>query len=262
MEKRIRSRSSQKTIYINIDGFDSVLNGLEKAFDKAFSDDKKENSENEENNEDNENEINYDEDILNEDLGDIGNKFRNCLISEENGDYIIYLQKLVQMGMSIDSILTKIQHHLLLIQIELEKFQKAKATNKITPDELINIIKSITRSIIEKERGGYTYNMLLKLTKLHQTLFICLTNFYLHFKKITKDYLKQKRSGYDLILIQKYLEDLNNCNLISIKNEEKYGKIYQLKLPLCEIKKILKKLKENNLLDTEMIKLCDDIKWK
>ncbi len=117
--------------------------------------------------------------------------------------------------------------------------------------------------------------MLLKLTKLHQTLFICLTscvstysdkvllsNFYLHFKKITKDYLKQKRSGYDLILIQKYLEDLNNCNLISIKNEEKYGKIYQLKLPLCEIKKILKKLKENNLLDTEMIKLCDDIKWK
>ena len=275
MEKRIRSRSSQKTIYINIDGFDSVLNGLEKAFDKAFSDDKKENSENEENNEDNENEINSDEDILDEDLGDIGNKFRNCLISEENGDYIIYLQKLVQMGMSIDSILTKIQHHLLLIQIELEKFQKAKATNKISPDELINIIKNITRSIIEKERGGYTYNMLLKLTKLHQTLFICLTscvstysdkvllsNFYLHFKKITKDYLKQKRSGYDLILIQKYLEDLNNCNLISIKNEEKYGKIYQLKLPLCEIKKILKKLKENNLLDTEMIKLCDDIKWK
>ena len=127
---------------------------------------------------------------------------------------------------------------------------------------------------MEKERRGYTYNMLVKVTKLHLTLFICLTscvshysdkvllaNFYNHFKKITKEYLKQKRSDFDLILIQKYLEDLNNCNLISIKNDEKYGKIYQLKLPLCEIKKILVKLKDNNLLDTEMIKLCDGIKF-
>ena len=275
MEKRIRSRSSQKTMYINIAKFEDVLNGLEKAFDKKFPDGNKEEEEKEEDNKDNEDENNFEEDILDENINDIGNKFRNCLISEENGDYIIYLQKLVQMGMSIDSILTKIQHHLLLIQIEVGKFQKANQTNKITSEELINIINNVTKSIISKERSGYTYNMLLKVTKLHQTLFICLTscvshysdkvllgNFYNHFKKITKDYLKQRRSGYDLILIQKYLEDLNNCNLISIKNDEKYGKIYQLKLPLCEIKKILKKLKENNLLDTEMIKLCDDIKWK
>ena len=274
MEKRIRSRSSQKTMYINIAKFEDVLNGLEKAFDKKFPDGNKE-EEKEEDNKDNEDENNFEEDILDENINDIGNKFRNCLISEENGDYIIYLQKLVQMGMSIDSILTKIQHHLLLIQIEVGKFQKLNQTNKITSEELINIINNVTKSIISKERSGYTYNMLLKVTKLHQTLFICLTscvshysdkvllgNFYNHFKKITKDYLKQRRSGYDLILIQKYLEDLNNCNLISIKNDEKYGKIYQLKLPLCEIKKILKKLKENNLLDTEMIKLCDDIKWK
>ena len=70
-----------------------------------------------------------------------------------------------------------------------------------------------------------------------------------------------KRSSYDLILIQKFLEDLNNCNLISIKNDEKYGKLYQLKLPLSEIRKILVLLKNSNKLDTEMVKLCDNIKW-
>ena len=49
--------------------------------------------------------------------------------------------------------------------------------------------------------------------------------------------------------------------MISIKNDEKYGKVYQLKLPLCEIRKILYTLKKCNKLDTEMVKLCDNIKW-
>ena len=69
-----------------------------------------------------------------------------------------------------------------------------------------------------------------------------------------------KRSSYDLILIQKYLEELNNCNLIYIKSDEKYGKLYQLKLPLSEIRKILLELKNKNKLDTEMVKLCNNIK--
>jgi hypothetical protein len=89
---------------------------------------------------------------------------------------------------------------------------------------------------------------------------IVLSTFYNRYKTIVSDYLS-KRSNYDLILIQKYLEDLNNCNLISIKNDEKYGKLYQLKLPLCEIRKILQSLKRFNKLDSEMIKLCDNIKW-
>ena len=116
--------------------------------------------------------------------------------------------------------------------------------------------------------------MLLKCSKFQLTLFICLTScvsqfrekillstFYNKYKSFLAKYLLSKRSKFDLILIQKFLEDLNNCNLISIRNDEKYGKLYQLKLPLSEIKKILQKLKEYNKLDTEMIKLCDNIKW-
>ena len=274
MEKRIRSRSSQKTMYINIEDFTSVINALEKAFIKKSLLEKDSDNEIEENKIETENNINSEKNSS-EETDDIGEKFFSCLINVENDKYVNYLEKLVKMGMSIEGILTKIQHHLLLTRLEIGKFQKMNDTNKIKSDEILDIIKKVTESIIEKERTGYTYNMLLKLTKLQKTLFICLTScvsqnsdkvllsqFYNHFKKITKDYLKQKRSDFDLILIQKYLEDLNNCNLISIKNDDKYGKIYQLKLPLCEIRKILKKLKENNLLDTEMIKLCDDIKWK
>ena len=177
------------------------------------------------------------------------------------------------MGISIEGILTKIQYYLLLIQVEIEQYQKTKKTNKISNTDLIQILNDIITDITQKEKKGYTYNMLSKCSKFQLTLFICLTscvshysdkillpNFYNHFKIVTKKYLA-KRSHYDLILIQKYLEDLNNCNLISIKNDEKYGKIYQLKLPLCEIRKILKQLRENNLLDTEMVKLCDNIKW-
>ena len=115
--------------------------------------------------------------------------------------------------------------------------------------------------------------MLLKCSKFQLTLFICLTScvsqfrekillstFYNKYKTIMYKYLS-KRSNYDLILIQKYLEDLNNCNLISIKNDEKYGKLYQLNLPLCEIRKILQTLKQSNKFDCEMVKLYENIKW-
>ena len=71
----------------------------------------------------------------------------------------------------------------------------------------------------------------------------------------------QKKSKYDFVLIQKFLEELSNCNLISVKNDDKYGKIYQLKLPLSETRKILQSLKEYDKLDSEMIKLCENIKW-
>ena len=267
MEKRIRSRSSQKTMYINIEDYKRVLNALEKAFTKnSFLDnDTYSNDESSNNNEIKSIEDNYSDSI--------GKNFFDCLINEENGEYINYLEKMVKMGMSIEAILTKIQHHLLLIQIEIEKYRKEKDTNKLKKDDLIFMIKKITNNIINNERSGYTYNMLVNCTKFQLTLFICLTScvgqkndkillstFYNQFKKLTTQYQKGKRSDFDLILVQKFLEDLNNCNLISIKNDEKYGKTYQLKLPLCEIKKILKRLKENHLLDNEMIKLCENIK--
>lgn len=72
--------------------------------------------------------------------------------------------------MSIEAILTKIQHHLLLVQIEIEKYREENNTNKLPNEDLINIIKKITRNIIEKDRSGYTYNMLLNCTKFQLTL--------------------------------------------------------------------------------------------
>ena len=270
MEKRIRSRSSQKTLYINIDNYESVINCLEKFFEqKSFSN----NNEDDMSNKDDESSNNIDE-IENEELwGNIGTNFLESLVSDENYEFVNYIQKLVKMGISIEGILTKIQYYFLLVQVEIEKHQKDKKTNKISKVDLALMLNNIIKDIIKKEKSGYTYNMLCKCSKFQLTLFICLTscvshysdkillpNFYNHFKGITSKYLA-KRSHYDLILIQKYLEDLNNCNLISIKNDEKYGKIYQLKLPLCEIRKIIRKLKDDKLLDTEMVKLCDNIKW-
>ena len=49
--------------------------------------------------------------------------------------------------------------------------------------------------------------------------------------------------------------------MISIRNDEKYGKLYQLKLPLSEIRKILQILDDSNKLDSEMKKLYHNIKW-
>ena len=260
MEKRIRSRSSQKTMYINIDNFNNVINALEKAFKKNIFD------------EDEDDKII--QSLTNEDkkyFDKCGEDFYDSLINEESDEYIFYLEKLVKLGTSIDGILTKIQNHLLLTKIEVDNYQKEYKKDYINKKELSEIIIKITKKIVEEEKRGYTLNMLLKCSKFQLTLFICLTScvsqfrekillstFYNKYKTIMTGY---KRSGYDLILIQKFLEDLNNCNLISIKNDEKYGKLYQLKLPLSEIRKILQILKKNNKLDTEMVKLCDNIQW-
>ena len=257
MEKRIRSRASQKTMYINIENFNNVINALEKAFHKNIF-----------NNND------KDENLNNEEIKEYekcGRDFYDCLIHEENEDYIFYLEKLVKLGTSIDGILTKIQNHLLMTKIEIDNYQRQHKIDFINKKDLTGIIIKLTKKIVENEKKGYTLNMLLKCSKFQLTLFICLTScvsqfkdkillstFYNKYKTIMKNY---KRSSYDLILIEKYLEDLNNGNLISIKNDEKLGKLYQLKLPLCEIRKILYTLKKCNKLDTEMVKLCDNIKW-
>ena len=249
MEKRIRSRSSQKTMYINIDDFQSVLNAVEKSFKNTI----------------------FNNDEQNKDFEKCGKFFYDCLINEESEDYIFYLEKLVKLGTSIDGILTKIQNHLLMTKIEIDNYQRQHKIDFINKKDLTGIIIKLTKKIVENEKKGYTLNMLLKCSKFQLTLFICLTScvsqfkdkillstFYNKYKTIMKNY---KRSSYDLILIEKYLEDLNNGNLISIKNDEKLGKLYQLKLPLCEIRKILYTLKKCNKLDTEMVKLCDNIKW-
>ena len=249
MEKRIRSRSSQKTMYINIDDFQSVLNAVEKSFKNTI----------------------FNNDEQNKDFEKCGKFFYDCLINEESEDYIFYLEKLVKLGTSIDGILTKIQNHLLMVKIKVDNYQKNFKNDFIDKNDLSKIIIDITKKIIEDEKRGYTLNMLLKCSKFQLTLFICLTScvsqfrekillstFYNKYKTIMK---LNKRSSYDLILIQKFLEDLNNCNLISIRNDEKYGKLYQLKLPLSEIRKILQILDDSNKLDSEMKKLYHNIKW-
>ena len=158
-----------------------------------------------------------------------------------------------------------------MTKIEIDNYQRQHKIDFINKKDLTGIIIKLTKKIVENEKKGYTLNMLLKCSKFQLTLFICLTScvsqfkdkillrtFYNKYRTIMKNY---KRSSYDLILIEKYLEDLNNGNLISIKNDEKLGKLYQLKLPLCEIRKILYTLKKCNKLDTEMVKLYDNIKW-
>ena len=110
MEKRIRSRASQKTMYINIENFNNVINALEKAFHKNIF-----------NNND------KDENLNNEEIKEYekcGRDFYDCLINEENEDYIFYLEKLVKLGTSIDGILTKIQNHLLMTKIEIDNYQR------------------------------------------------------------------------------------------------------------------------------------------
>ena len=249
MEKRIRSRSSQKTMYINIDDFQSVLNAVEKSFRNNI----------------------FNEDEEHKDFKKCGKYFYDCLVNEESEDYIFYLEKLVKLGTSIDGILTKIQNHLLMVKIKIDNYEKNYKNDFINKNDLREIIIKATKKIVEDEKRGYTLNMLLKCSKFQLTLFICLTScvsqfrekillstFYNKYKTIMK---LNKRSSYDLILIQKFLEDLNNCNLISIRNDEKYGKLYQLKLPLSEIRKILQTLKNGGKLDSEMNKLYENIKW-
>jgi hypothetical protein len=246
-------------MYINIEDFHKVINAIEKAFQKNIFEDEEESE-------------NIDEEELKE-FDYCGKFFYDCLLNEDNEEYIFYIEKLVKLGTSIDGILTKIQNQLLMTKIQIENYQKEYDTNYIDKDTLIQIILKVTNEIVENERRGYTLNMLLKCSKFQLTLFICLTacvsqfrekillsTFYNKYKTMLNNY-KTKRSKFDLILIQKYLEDLINCNLISIRNDEKYGKLYQLKLPLSEIKKILQKLKECNKLDSEMVKLCENIKW-
>ena len=257
MDKRIGSRYSHKTIYINIENFGWVINAIEKTFNQcALLCNKK----------------NYTEEQL-KIIDSYGKIFYKCLINEKMDTYIFYLEKMVNLGLSIEEILNKIKSHLVLCKVEIENYQDNTNEETIDTRTLIEIISNLTQNMIDNENRGYLLNMLLGCSKLQIILFICLIScfsrykekiilptFYNKAKSMLNKY-SQKKPGYDLILIQKFLEELNNCNIISIRTNEKYGKIYQLKIPLREIKKILKFLKENNKLDHEMIKLFENIKW-
>ena len=257
MDKRINSRYSHKTIYISIENFGWVINAIEKTFEKSASFCNKNNL--------SEEQIKL--------IDTYGKLFFKCLINEKMDSYIFYLQKMVNLGLSIEEILNKIKYHLILCKMEIEIFEKETKSETINSVTLIEIISNLTQNMIDRESRGYLLNMLLGCPKLQLILFICLISCFSRYKEqiiLTTFYNKaktllckytQKKQGFDLILIQKFLEELNNCNLINIRENEKFGKIYQLKLPIRELRKVLKFLRENNKLDHEMIKLCENIKW-
>ena len=261
MEKRINSRYSHKTIYISIENYIEVVNAIEKTLEKKIENEKSPN-----------NSINiYEDDV--KVYEKCGKLFFSCLINEKNEDFIFYLEKMVKLGMSLEGILNRIKQHILLVKVEIENYKNEKNIESIDKPTLIEIISNLTKKVIEEEKRGIILNMLLKCSKFQLMLFICLVSciskykekiilktFYNKCKTMLTKYM-QKKSKYDLVLIQKFLEELSNCNLISVKNDDKYGKIYQLKLPLSETRKILQSLKEYDKLDSEMIKLCENIKW-
>jgi hypothetical protein len=57
----------------------------------------------------------------------------------------------------------------------------------------------------------------------------------------------------DLTAVKKGLEELNNSNLINIKNDDKYLKIYELKMPFDVTRDIIINLHNLKNVDNNMI---------
>jgi hypothetical protein len=145
----------------------------------------------------------------------------------------------------------------------------------IAKDDVMKIVVDVVNDIINSEEQGSYYHLLKNFPKLHITLLLCLCHCICDYKErvtigmIYKKYYEVifkpnigriQKSKLDLTLVKKYLEELYNSNLISIKNDDKYGNIYELKLPLCEMKKIISSLENVNKLDDDMKHMCDAIK--
>lgn len=250
MEKRIRSRFSQKTVYITVPTLEKVLQGFEVIFKMNSSS------------------------YAHIDIPTSLELFKECLISEEFPHFILLIQKYIYNGCSIVEILTKLKYILTLILSEL-KLRNENGSAFIAREDIMNIIMEVVNDIIQNEEQGSYYTLLKNFPKLHITLLLCLCHCICDYKEritigmIYKKYYELifkpnigriQKSKLDLTLVKKYLEELYNSNLISIKIDEKYGNIYELKLPLCEMKRIIRSLENVNKLDDDMIRMCDSIK--
>ena len=250
MEKRIRSRFSQKTVYITVPRLERVFLGFEVIFRLSAG--------------------SFDS------LGIASSleMFRDCLISDEFPDFVLLIQKYIHNGCSIVEILTKFKYVLTLILAEL-KAQNENGSAFVTRDDVMQVIAGVVNEVISSEDQGSYYHLLKNFPKLHITLLLCLCHCVCDYKEritigmIYKKYYEVifkpnigriQKSKLDLTLVKKYLEELHNSNLISIKSDDKYGNIYELKLPLCEMKKIIRSLENVNKLDDDMIRMCDAIK--
>lgn len=249
MEKRIRSRFSQKTMFITIPEITCVINGIEKLIKQESS----------------KHSVEAEMDL-----------FYDSLINENTIDFVLLINKYIYLGCSIVEIFTKIKYIIVLIVKELESNANDKENSAIfDSDTIIRIINKVVNEIMENEAQGNYFILLKNFPKLHITLLICLCHCASSYKdKITIGMIYQKyyelfhkpnhsgiqKSKLDLTLVKKYLEELANSNLISIKIDDKYGLLYELKLPLFEINNIIKRLETKNKLDNEMSTLIKELK--
>lgn len=257
MEKRIRSRFSQKTEFITVTTINDVILGIEKLIKG------------------NPLAVNIKKDAPQTAL----DKFYYCLISEDTPDFILLINKYISLGCSIVEILTKIKYILAMVHTELTTYfatTEKRVDEVIEREKVIQIINNILTEINDRENKGSYYTLLRNFPKLHITLLICLCHCTgIYKEKITigmiyKKYYelifmpnkgKVQKSKLDLTLVKKYLEELANSNLILIKNDDKYGNIYELKMPLKETVRIIQSLSTINKLDDDMRHISETIQY-
>ena len=252
MEKRNRSRFSQKTIYPNIKSPDKIYSTIEQIFiNFPF--------------------LNINSKVYYNTMNSM-KTFSNLIFERE--DFVILLYKYYINGDSIIEILLKVKYIITMIDISLTDYMNHKNSegDEILISELIEILNKILKDIkLNEERGSY-YNLLKHFPKLHIIFLICLcycTSDYKENITIGMIYSKYysllrrsntKKSKLDLVLAKKYLEELCNSNLIYIKNDDKFGCVYQLKLPVKETIKLILKLDEENKIDYVIRNLCFSLK--
>lgn len=240
MEKRIRSRFSQKTIYINIESFENLIFGIEKLFgvdDNSLTNNSK---------------------FL----------FFDFLISNE--DFIKAFKKYFDMGMGVKEILTKVKYILAVINLEISK-EKTKEIFTFE-EKLKKMINNCVEKYLKEDSNGSYYTLLksinnlykymLDFPKAHITILIMLLRaINRHKYRITAGMIYKEysdcllesnknnnlnRTKLDLIIIKKILEELGNSNLLYIKSDEKYLSCYELKLTIEETKSSIMKLENDN----------------
>ncbi len=267
MEKRIRSRFSQKTIFIRIPDGNSIIGILEDIFyntSKSIDIESKSSLQ-----------IFYKILLTTNKLEEEEKNSKDKL----NFNLILLIQKYVNLGISIKEIITKLKYILTMILMNIKKIQDKDVFNFSTKiKEIVDVV--ITEYVTEENNGSY-FNLLkseciickvkinyiiffyLDFPKLHIILLICLWRCVGKYKdKITIGMIYAEYSLFcqpkynansglsktklDLIVVKKALEELLNSNLISVKNDEKYLQVYELKLPYELTQNTISKLDDYN----------------
>jgi hypothetical protein len=151
MEKRIRSRFSQKTIYINIEDHEQIINSLQKHVNQLVVKDN--------------NQIKLNKNT-------ITSFFDECIL--KNSVFVDLIQKLVNLGLGIKEIITKIRYLIMNILIEIKtisedkddeninyNFVNKEKKNVFSPKEkLENTIVKVIKQYVEEETRGSYFNLL------------------------------------------------------------------------------------------------------